>query len=114
MLDYGGAVHAADAQVFVVIAFAELGPVRLCQLAHPAHAVPLRVVMQTKASTAVFSDNVHPFQPFGLLQFSQPPHSGVALVGDIRQDQGQVQFKLFSHAAVLIEPIDYSGSDGGL
>ncbi|MDZ4218878.1 MAG: hypothetical protein U1D70_07630 [Methylobacter sp.] len=85
----------------MTIAVAELDPGRMRQLAHPAHAELLWVVVQAKAGATIFADNMHPLQPFGLQQFSQPPHAGVALIGDIRQDQGQVQFKFFSHDAPL-------------
>lgn len=93
----GGAVHAVDTQALVVIAVADPGAGGLRQLAHPAHAEALRVVMQAQAGAAVFADEVNLLQAFGLQQFGQPPHAGVALIGDIRQDQGQVQRQFFSH-----------------
>ncbi len=43
---------------------------------------------KAKVGATVFADQVYLFQPFGLQQSSQPPYAGVALIGDIRQDQG--------------------------
>ena len=62
----GGAIHAVDAQSLVTIAIADFRPGRLRQLARPAHAELLRIVMQAKAGAAVFADQVYFFQPFGL------------------------------------------------
>jgi hypothetical protein len=100
MLDHGGAsraVHAVDAQVLVAKAVPDLRAGRLRQIAHPAHAESLRVVVQAKAGAAVLVDHVCHSQPFGLQQPGQALHAGVALIGDIRQDQRQVQFKFLGH-----------------
>lgn len=50
----------------------------LRQLAHPAHAELLRIVVQAQADAAAFVDNMHLLQAFGLQQSGQPPYADVA------------------------------------
>jgi hypothetical protein len=59
-------------------------------------------------------DQVYFFQAFSLQQISQPPYAGIALVGDIRQDQGQVQFKFLGHVTAPQESNDHSGIGAAL